>query len=373
MKPVSSSTLFWDQGLLLDLLAAGIALLLSLFFFSPRWLVFTRPLPGTFEWSRGLTFQQQCADPLRADVSSDPAMTWRLLPPLVCHYIGLTGTRAFLFPWLGVVCLLTQTAQIVRQRTGSWCTSVLGACLVATTSAVCIPTGWLGINDAWYLMGLVAFAFGRSVWSIVLPCLLAPWIDERFILGLPIAFVCRYELARFEETYPRLLWWGIVTLGSLVPYAGARLLFRIESDRTGQFLNPTVLKGVMVYLPHVHLGWWMGLRAGWIFVLLAGYQVYRTSSRLSGLVETVMIFAPLAALTVLAAYTSRNIAVLLPVVLLGIVLSVETGVPSFSLATAVVINCALPLLHVTYTKNTIVSPLPLELFRLFWSKLPDGS
>jgi hypothetical protein len=64
-------------------------LALGMFFFAPQLWLMTEYQPGTFQWDRARTFLLQCEIPLRRDI--EPAMHWRLLPPLVCHALHLRG------------------------------------------------------------------------------------------------------------------------------------------------------------------------------------------------------------------------------------------------------------------------------------------
>ena len=69
-------------------------LALTVFFFSPRLWILAERTPGSFEWDRGLSYMRQCADPFASDL--EPAMRWRLLPPLTARVLGLrdgTGGR----------------------------------------------------------------------------------------------------------------------------------------------------------------------------------------------------------------------------------------------------------------------------------------
>jgi len=44
------------------------------------------------------------------------------------------------------------------------------------------------------VLGLLIVAFAKSPRSAWLACLWAPWIDERFVIGAPLAMLCRHLL-----------------------------------------------------------------------------------------------------------------------------------------------------------------------------------
>jgi len=72
----------------LVLITAG-SLALSVLFFAPRLWLMQHYVKGSFQWDRAHTFLAQCEQPLRRDI--EPAMDWRLLPPLAAHALHLPG------------------------------------------------------------------------------------------------------------------------------------------------------------------------------------------------------------------------------------------------------------------------------------------
>jgi len=160
-----------SSRLRLIVLSTAASLLLSVIFFSPRLWLMTHYLPGTFQWDRAHTFLQQCEQPFRHDV--EPAMLWRLLPPIVCHALGLRGWAALAVPWLGIVCATAYVATLLARRLADLGFVFGGTLMFATTSAVLVPVGWLGMNDAWTWLGLLVWAFADSPWARLAACLLA--------------------------------------------------------------------------------------------------------------------------------------------------------------------------------------------------------
>ncbi len=334
-----------------------VSLALSVTFFAPRLWLMRNYVKGSFQWDRAQTFLQQCEQPLRRDI--EPAMQWRLLPPLVCHGLGLPGKAPLALPWLGVIVVTTYVAALFRRRLDDWRFVAGGTLLFATTSAVLVPVGWLGINDAWVWLGLLAVAFGRAAWATPLACLFCPWVDERFMIGFPLAWL----VARLERREPI---WGPALQGALwlLPYAALRLaITRSDSavnTATLDFLGGQ-LKRPYVLLPLVPLGWWLGLRAAWAAVAYAVWTCPRDRIVLGALTLTGTLLISV----LLASDLSRSIAVLAPAVLLGCfdcARRFPADAPRVILALGVA-NLLIPAAHVVYLQIDPINPLPIELIR----------
>jgi hypothetical protein len=313
---------------------------------------------GSFQWDRAYTFLLQCEQPFRRDI--EPVMLWRLLPPLVCHALNLSGNAPLAVPWLGVLAATAYVAILLRRRLDDWRFVAGGTLLFTTTSAVLVPVGWLGINDAWVWIGLLAIAFGRAKWAIAAASLLCPWIDERFVIGLPLAWIVRCldrDAPLFSRAAWQLLW--------LLPYIFLRAALagiRGGNDASGAFLHQTVV-GAAVLVPFAPLGWWMALRIGWLTV---AYGVWSLSGRRRVLAIAV-VAGTLAVMLCVASDISRSAAIVTPVMFWGCFVfarrySVEAP---RSLATFAVINLLIPAAHVTYNKIDLISPLVIELIRLW--------
>jgi len=78
----------WPR-LLFAVVAGSLAILVSGWFYPPRLEVWSRRDTRLQEWSRADGFLKQCERPFRQDV--EPAVRWRLLPPLVCQASGETS------------------------------------------------------------------------------------------------------------------------------------------------------------------------------------------------------------------------------------------------------------------------------------------
>jgi hypothetical protein len=343
---------------------AGIVVLtlaLSLFFFSPSLWIMRQPMPGSYQWDRGLTYLRQCEQPLRRDIET--AMHWRLLPPLAAHTIGLRGKTPLVIPWLGALAMIAYVAVLLRRRSDDVRVVLGGTIIFASTSAINVPLGLLGLNDAWVWLGLFAVAFARSGWAVPLACLLCPWVDERFIIGFPLAW-CVARVERNDAIISLNLLQGLW----LIPYAVIRLsLTRVLPSSGGAqsgFIAYT-LHSFPGVAPLVPFGWWFGLRAAWLGVFYAGLCCPRSHR----LIATLTLGGTLGVTAVLAHDLSRSVAIVLPVAMLGafdfLRRRPEHGPRVFALVG--VLALLLPAAHVIYHTIQPISPLPVEVFRLLRS------
>lgn len=341
--------------------ATGVALLalaLSVLFFAPRLWLMKSYVPGSFQWDRAHTFLKQCEQPMRRDI--EPAMLWRLLPPLVAHTLHLPGKTPLALPWLGLFAVTTYVAVLLRRRLEDTRFVFGGTLLFATTSAVLVPVGWLGMNDAWVSLGLLTVAFGRLTWAAPLACLLCPWVDERFVIGFPLAWL----VARLDRNEPLSIRAALTSLW-LLPYAAIRLTLdrhdATASTATANFLDLQVAQSLQL-LPLVPLGWWMGLRAAWTAVGYAFWDLPR--SRLA--LAAVTLLGTLGVSVLLASDLSRSVAIVTPLVLFGcfeLARRQPAAAPRILLILGVA-NLLIPAAHLTYVHIDPISPLPIELFRL---------
>ena len=342
-----------------------LALGLSVAFFSPKFWLMDHPRPGTFEWDRALTFLQQCRDPFAPEV--ERAMRWRLLPPLVAHWLGLPGWTPFLISYAGLIALVAGWCAAAERLLRDRLAALLLTLALGTTGAVISVTTLYGLNDGWFLLGLLAVTAGRGRASLLVPGLLAGWVDERFFLGWPLAMFCRWWLQGRPVKFGAELALG---LASLAPYVAIRGGYTLLADDRGSvdFVS-SALSIVPYYLPYVRLGWWMGFRAAWPLLLLAVLQWGRIGGRFSLVTGLGCTLAGLLAVTVLAANLSRSTNLLLALLLCG-ACALRDVVPAAAaryrwLVALVAANLLMPYLTVIYTKTSVIWSLPLELLRLW--------
>jgi len=370
IKPASSQAAAPTRrtSLLPPLGIALLALLLSLFFHSPRLWVLAQPLPGSTYWDRGLQFMQQVENPLGARLV-DAGLVWRLAPALLAQGLGLHGRASLVVPWIGLLLLLTLCAGLVLRRTGDRSIAFLLTALLGTTSAVLTVTGWLGFNDAWYAGALLAVAFLPGNTVLTTAVLVGPWIDERFILALPLALWVR-SAALGEAWRPRFAL--PVATGGIMLYACSRILNlpHLPTATTGEYLSGVLAGNSLQWLPWVSLGWFMGLRAAWFLIAVAiGGTCRSTDLRPAVVWPATLALGPLLVITLLAADTGRAPTMLLPLLLLGTERLVTLhGVEAARrlLGWLLIANLLMPAMHVTYKSGDIINMFPVEIARLLW-------
>lgn len=344
----------WLNSFVVALLAA----LCSLFFFAPRLLVYTEEAPGSYEWTRGLNFIEQVEGQPSDEV--EPALRHRLLPVYVARVLGLKGYAPFVLGWVGVVGLLAYVHFLMSRLGVPRRVAVSTVFLLASTSAVITSFGWLGIFDAWWVWALVIVAFAPQWWLIAAAALLAPWIDERFLIGLPAAFVTRWLVYPWQMR--RAAGYFLLIAAMVAPYAAWRIysLLYSSGDASGEFLSLHFLVWLRL-APH---GWWMAYRLAWGFLILA-FVLPNASGVKSWLLGAICLLTAAAAV-VTAADLSRSAMVLAPLLLAGVLLAwrnaakeTERWIPWLAVA-----NFFLPYIHVVYNKLEAVHPLPWEIIRL---------
>lgn len=335
---------------------AGVAA--CLFFFSPRLLVFTEQAPGSYEWTRGLNFLQQISG--EAGEKVEPALQHRLLPVVVCKVLGLEGIEAFTLGWLGVMFLLSTSHRLLITQKLPSGLAVCGVFMVASTSAVVTALGWLGIMDGWWVAALLIVSFSPIQWQILMTCCLAPWIDERFLIGLPVAFLCKWlvDPANTQKIVKTGTW---IFLG-LAPYLAWRVFSYVHypSDESARFFSTEFL----VWLRMAPHGWWMAYRLAWIPILLCFW--IPNASRIKAPLLLGAVFLSGSAAVITAADLSRSAMVICPLMLAGLILvyrakPVETVKIAPWLTGA---NYLVPFMHVVYNKVEPVHPFLLEIVRL---------
>jgi hypothetical protein len=338
------------------------ALACSLVAFAPRLWLIARPNRISLEWDRAHTFLLQAADPFRSDI--EIVMRWRILPALVAHEAGLRGDAPLVIPWIGLAAFMTYVAVVLVRRSGDWRFGFGGALLVATTSAVVCPGTLLGYNDAWVWLGLTVLAVEDSLIPPLVACLICPWVDERFVVGAPLAWVAG-RLSRGQPLLSRDL---IPPACALVVYGLLRLglsaAFQVHTE--GAHLHRMAF-GWRQKFRFAPMGWWMGLRAAWIPLGL--YFAWTPRPRVAG-----ALFAATALATIaLTEDQSRSAAVVIPVVVLGL-LMLQHRYPDRASKMALAIGLLGLVLPAAVVEDFGIIPyenLFAELFR-FWRGTTPG-
>jgi tetratricopeptide (TPR) repeat protein len=333
---------------------------LSVFMFAPPISQLQSYLAGHYYNPRADDFLAQCKDPMRRDLQST-TVAWRLLPSLVCHVLRLPGRTPFAVAWIGAVAVVAYAAVLFRRRLDDWRYVAGGTLLFATTAAVLVTFRSPGVNESWVWLGLLAVAFGRASWAVPIACLLCPWVDERFLIGFPLAWL----VGRFERG---MRWdWPSTREGLwLLPYAAIRLwLGRHDyvADQAAHLALALYIPQAISLVPMVPIGWWMGLRAGWLAIAYAfwttppGRRALGAATLLVTLINTIGLSYDL----------SRSIAIIIPVVFLGCfeyARRAPTSAPRLLLALGIA-NLFIPAAVVMDQNIETICPLPSEILRLY--------
>src|SRR5688572_14478137 len=152
------ATIFLDAALILALL---------LIFFSPPWHVFAAwmrvpELAQMIEVRRAASFLQQLADPFAP--ITDPihrALQWRLLIPLLGHWLHLPPAIVLAAPFAGAYATLALILGFARRNGVDRITSFAGAVLIGATGWFFASTGWLGYFDSWLAFALIIVSHTR--------------------------------------------------------------------------------------------------------------------------------------------------------------------------------------------------------------------
>ena len=258
-------------------------------------------------------------------------------------------------PHLGALIAIATITGLTLRETGSRAVAVATAALMTTTSWFFVSTGWLAYFDSWYLVGLLVVTFGDSAVARALACLLTPWVDERFILSMPICLAVRAayrnQIARERTAGPWRDW--VLCGAALLPYLALRAA---TGDEAGLSAYVSNRMSKDYDLGRCLAGIWAGLRMSWLFVI--GYMWSSIAiARPSWKIATFVV-VPCTAVGMLfvAGDYSRSMSMILPAALLGVLLSYrERWRHRWRLLLgALVLNLLLPAQHVV---GAFVSPI----------------
>ena len=302
----------WPR-LLFGVVAGSLALVVCAWFYPPRTEIWAHRDPHLQEWSRADAFLKQCQDPFRQDV--EPAVRWRLLPPLVCHVVGLTGYEPLVFCTLGLAVFAACLAARLDLLTSNRPWALLGTVGFATSGPFITALGWLGLNDGWYLLALLETVAARSLWVLSAWAFAGPWIDERFLVALPLALYVRIRLRPPEPGSAKRA--CLAACAGIAPYVLLRIGYSLtRGDAVSSGYLAAMLDVFRLYASYVPLGWLMGYRVGWLAVgagLLA--MGGEGKSRVPGIALSA---AALGIISVVAWDLDRSTGVLLPMYVAGI-------------------------------------------------------
>ena len=303
------------------LLAAGVALL--------------RFTPAFVLW-RGLGIPAAASDPAlnRAGDSlaqlrhplgfvaspNNRVIEWRLFFPLVGHGLALPSWLYLALPHLGCLLVLTLVACLLLRHGANAGEAFAAATLAATCSWFFVSSAWLGYFDSWYVLGLLLTVFAAR-WVMLAAILVAPWIDERFVLTLPLCLLLRDRFLAATEPprSARERWREAVAAGAaLTPWLLVRLVaYTARHDAVTGAYAREMTPGANS--PYYLVGLWQGLRWAWVPVLALAALERRSGWR----IFTVLLLGlalTLAANLLVANDLSRSVSTMVPAMVLGVLL-----------------------------------------------------
>jgi hypothetical protein len=265
------------------------------------------------------------------------AIQWRLIPqvlpfPLAWSYVGAFG-----------VCLYVA---YVATRAGLSRIGIVVVPLVFSSAAWMYSSiTLLGYCDSLVVLGLVVVSFERG-WPVLVAVTLCPWVDERFVIGYPVALLARVlanHAVRWRGAFTRADVWATALLAIITS-------IRLFVLPTGVHSTPSTY--LQTFKPFAApLGWTaFGALCGWRLAWIPVVYVLRT--RTSGPWASLVIALVVTALVGTAQDFSRSMMFVAPVVLVGLLLSVDrlSRVVALGLATVAVLLPAVNVLG----KNALI-------------------
>ena len=352
--------------------AALAAAALSLYFFSPRFVLWR--LLGTSitppELVRAGDALRQLEHPLvHMDSRVNSVLEWRLLFPALGHALRLPDVVYLALPHAGALLALCFVVGIARRHGLGWPRAIACATILATSDWFFVSVGWLGYFDSWCILALLLVVFARTRWVAVAAILAAPWVDERFVLALPLCLFLRAApLGEWAAAGGgRFKWRPLFELGlALLPWllVRAAFYFRGGDDVTAHHLKNLATANDSIRPLSYFAGLWEGARWGWLAVAALVVQHWRSAPRWCA-AFILILAATMAAGLFLAEDLSRSASVAAPAVVLGLLLFRLPSPRAAATATIAVagLNLLCPAQHVSGDHRVPILYLPAELSR----------
>jgi hypothetical protein len=361
-----------SQRWILALFALGV-MVLVLWFFSPRyvlWPTVNFPEFNTFpDTNRAYFTLLQLNDPfLQVDHLSNQVIEWRLLFPLIFHYLHLPAGLFLALPWIGCLLVLWYGAMLLWQRTHDRVLTAGGLVILGTLSWFFTSTGWLTYFDSWYVLAGLIIAFSPSLWLVLAAAAFTPWIDERIVFMLPVCLAARLALAWQDSgrLLPDRRMWRVMAaaVAPIAAYALIRLAATIwfdDGSRTYVNYHATradIFEGMIA-------GTWYGVRLAWLPLLALPVLLARRSRTLAiGIGATIAVCTVIA--LVIAADISRSMSMLTPLIVAALILLPRLHANAKAIVVAVAAgNLLLPAAHIIggYTIPIFDARYELDHFR----------
>jgi len=317
------------------LVASVLAFLIVIYFFCPRfvlWLGLDLGTPISFsnpEVMRALSTMKKIEHPFQFIANQDSMCHWRLLFPLLGHYLYIPRFLFLCLPHLGCLLVFAFTVHLVCKSTNDRLIALGTAVLMGTSSWFFVSTGWLTYFDSWYLLGLLIVGFSPSLWATAMACFLTPWVDERFVITLPISVLvrCVYFSRLGEREWKANFRDLLVIGGAALPWVVFRLVIMLAGKDPFTLMSQLELNGSFshidgrtVHYDYVIRSHWYGLRAVWAFVVASVWYAFPPKRRLWTMAMIGVILVAEIPLMAVSGDWARDMATLIPAALLGILL-----------------------------------------------------
>ncbi|MEL6104398.1 MAG: hypothetical protein AAFU85_00115 [Planctomycetota bacterium] len=340
---------------------------LDQFFFAPRFRVWDSYfLP---EVDRARDTLRQLDSPFVALPNHNGRVNqWRLLFPVVGNTLRLSPSLFLGIPFLGCFATLFYVARLCQRERLIWFEAFFVTMLCAISPWYFVSTGWLAYFDSWLILCLLVASFSPHLASLIAVGVLAPWIDERFVLGLPLILVTRFAWAKHLEPEKPLRWTGAVTLClSVSVYLLVRLIrFLGDSDPvTAVYTSQHSELIQSVSLATFAEGLWQGHRVMWLFVVALLVRGFHLWPRPFFAAATGVVLVSAVGSLVIAGDMHRSLEILFPATLAGMLLVGKwrpTLLPALLLV-VLVASLLLPASHRLWFEKYPIHSLKHELLR----------
>lgn len=303
--------------------------------FSPDWFAFAevaqRAAAGASDLRERRVIEQQVysryaergyyvlrqAEDLQAEIDEPrhKIVRWRLLVPVIGRALMLPGWMVLGLAHVGCLVLVFLLLHLGMRATKAdlegaghphpACEAFWFALIAGAGAPFFASMGWLGYYDSWLAIAFLAVGYGRSRAVVLAACVLAPWIDERFVIGLPLALWARWLQRKGDA--PALRAWAWREAAPALLVVGLYALVRLRlggsggSQSMGEYLQRFVLDQETTLVDRLR-GAWEGLRFAWVVVAAALAVAWRSRER--GLLVGFLLMATTALVGV---YTAQDI------------------------------------------------------------------
>jgi hypothetical protein len=319
------------------------------------------------EYGRAKVVLDQVVDPWASvEFKGHTVARWRLLFPIAWHYAHLPRWLLLATPFMGCVLVLWLAAWLTYERLRDWWLTFLSVILCAALPWFLVSTGWLLYFDSWFVLGTLVATFAPARWMIACVCLLTPWIDERFVLALPICAAVRAVVQADNLQTNRQDFLGTLLIMALasVPYLLIRTIAWSTGDaQTTEYVDAHMLEAQSVPWSRYLAGLWSGFRAAWLLVIYGCIAGARRLKGLRGVLVAIAVMLCVFGTIFVAKDMSRTLMIAIPLLLWGIWQScaAHPSLMHYLLLGITALNLVLPAAHVMWDQVVPIRPLPIEI------------